>query len=281
MITLQEVQDALDSYAKINEFLYVLHDRKPVLRILLSPQQRDKVVALFKRADLHYSFARMRIRVQQDPKLGYSNKGAVSSDEGAFIMYAGKRSELVHKAQEAEQDGDHVLLGRILGYPPCCCRFFSTHFPEQSEKDNDYVLPMIQASDHDNLVEARYPWKNNVFVRYGDFALLSHFPCHLGCSESQQLAETYWQVIQHFRPKYAEMTENMLKWAVLYMPYSGVFFLRGAVRSGTAVSFSHVTATARSSMFTHLDTHKKLALLGPDSVQMGQACETPYLLVFS
>jgi hypothetical protein len=269
MITLKEVQETLRSHAKINEFLYVLHDVKPVLRMLISKEEKAAVTALFKRANLHFLVADFRIIIHQDPAIGYSNKGEISQKGDIEIIYAGKDPSLLKHAKVFEEMRDDERLGQVLGYPQCCCTFFKQHSLQQAAKNNDFAMPLIEASKHDNLVSGPYDWRINVFLRYGDFVLLAHFPCSLQCAASLQIAEAYRSVVSYFRPTYMDYLREILHYDVVYTQEKGVFALRNCTIKNKKATFDHVIGTSNDALFKALDKDKHLIIDGPGSLIVG------------
>jgi hypothetical protein len=279
MIKLGEVRNILESNVKINEFLFTLHERKPVLRFLIEESKIEEVKSLMEKAKLHSEVSTLKLNIEEDPALGYSNKGIVAKEGNILMLYAGKDEIETKTAKFHEEHYNHYSFGLVLGYPSCCSEFFTEHIRNQSKKNNDYVLPMIQATNHNNLTAEPYNWKLNVFVRYGDFNILSHFPCSLKCNSSIELADSFLAVIEHCRPTYAKKLQNILKTGVIYTETEGVFILYDTVINGNKVSFDHLSSTVNNNeLFKLLNDEKEFTISGEKSITIKTEREAYFLM---
>ena len=54
------------------------------------------------------------------------------------------QTKIFAKRQKSRRKNNHKLLGKVLGYPECCCEFFENHF---NEKNTDLTLSALENSD--------------------------------------------------------------------------------------------------------------------------------------
>jgi hypothetical protein len=149
-------------------------------------------------------------------------------------------------------------MGQLLGYPTCCCEYFVAHTPKQQKTNNDYVAPLLKHHTHDQC----YQWQTNVFMRYGDFVLLSHFPCSLQCEQSKVLAQSYHECLVDIRATYIKTLTAMLKLPVVYTEDQGVFFLQQSqttsVRCPFDITYTGVFGTTQNTLYHQLAHHTTL-----------------------
>lgn len=172
---LEHLLTLFGSRMKAQEILLLLKDVKPVVRQGFYPHELLAVKAFCDKLGILLVESKFTVSLEED---GFSNKGRTNSGIMRFY-YMSKDELLALKAAHAEQVQDHVTFGELLGYPPCCIDFFIRSFKQGNTN------PQIQAKR----------WETNVTKRHVDWAVLSHFPCHVNCSASIDLANTYLDVI--------------------------------------------------------------------------------------
>lgn len=255
------------SRAKQQECLLVAKHVKPAARLVIASSHIKQATAYITSLGLSYAFSSLHVYASCDHRLGYSNKGVVSApnEHTSVLMYIARTSELAHQVCVAEQQHNERMVGTLLGYPACCIDFF-IRCAHRKHSDNDYVEPMIIASDHSNLDETTYDWHTNIFARYGDYPLLSHFPCSLSCKASMSLGAKYFRVICEHDQHWAEQLKLFLQRWVIHTE-QGVFFLSSAVcDEHRNVSFADVVATSDNAVFKHLYDDHHCAISGPDTL---------------
>ena len=145
-----------------------------------------------------------------DENLSFSNKGIkIPADDpgrGMFFVYMSKDELSAYKSAYYESAGDNMGLGASLGYPECCCSFYSKHFPERSVLDNNYETPVLENSEGDS-----FRFYTNIFVRHKDYCLIPHFPCSLDCSESIRLGKLALDLLGRADSRLAIKFEENLK----------------------------------------------------------------------
>ncbi len=227
MTILHDLIKVFQSQIKSLEILYLLEDVKPTARIMLKKdeeKEKDKIFTFFKKNNLYYAISDFQI-IKQDKEKFYSDKGIRisidSAEKGHVFCYISKNKDLAEKTKELEKNNKQRELGIALGYPKCCSEFFENHCKEESQKQNDFTLAVLQKSDG-----FQFPFYTNIASRHFDICLLSHFPCSFDCSSSIALAKKHLEVIKKYSKESAETIKEMLKGAVIYTPTNGVFMLK-------------------------------------------------------
>ncbi len=260
---LQELNKIFGSNIKSLEILYILEDVKPVARIMVKEEERDKVFGFFGEKGLSYSMSDFKV-VKQDKDKSYSDKGVKvpidSEQKGYFFVYVSKDKEKAENAKELEANGNHRGLGILLGYPECCAEFFERHFEEESKKSNDYTIAALKNSDG-----FQFPFYTNIASRHFDLALLNHFPCSFNCKASIELAKRHLEVIEKDDKEAAEIIKGMLKGAILYTN-NGVFLLRYPELEHNRVNYKGVMASKNNQLYESLKNAEHIEIVKKDRI---------------
>ncbi|SEL31155.1 hypothetical protein [Nitrosovibrio tenuis] len=121
------------------------------------------------------------------------------------------------------------LLGRLLGYPPCCCDAFEDRWPIASQKYEGDVGLMYLAEVSSRAGEPVHElnWTVNIFARYFGWEVIQHFPCHWGCMATTALAQRYFSVLSHYWPTEMQKTLQHLAAPLLVIPNHGFSLFPG------------------------------------------------------
>ncbi|MDO8481110.1 MAG: hypothetical protein Q7S65_04825 [Nanoarchaeota archaeon] len=230
------------SVAKALDIFYVAQGVKPCARILLD---KKELLTWLKDNKLWFATSEFRVLPFADPSRGYSDTGRVG-DRGFPVLYIAKDQDTVMQAKRSEKS--YQELGRILGYPACCCEFYAKHAAEAAKQGNDFTLFTCR-----NSSGTEFFWQNNNCLRCFDATLLSHFPCSFSCQQSASIAMRNLSTIQKHDPELALQIEGMLRGIVIYAKGVGVYKIRPLKKEGnkTAYKPQEVLASAKNS-FTAL-----------------------------
>lgn len=89
------------------------------------------------------------------------------------------RPEFVSEWLEAtSQENNHRMIGKLLGFPPCCVDFFQKTWIDEQYLDTSY--PMFENSNNNS----DGPYHNNILLRWVGVRFLSHLPCSFSCEAS-------------------------------------------------------------------------------------------------
>jgi hypothetical protein len=117
------------------------------------------------------------------------------------------------KLRRADESGDDLAVGELLGYPPCCVSAFGNRWQHECESD-----PVL-LSYGDAL---QIDWRLNVSLLCFDYALLSHVPCAPDCQQSLKMAAHYYDFISELCPPLASDLERKLRTWVLHTDSLGI-----------------------------------------------------------
>jgi hypothetical protein len=117
-----------------------------------------------------------------------------------------------------------LFLGRILGYPDCCCYAFEERWPQAiANHQGDLAVLSLDASRR-----GPYDWRCNIFSRYFGHQLLHHFPCSLTCMATLGIARAYLQSLYIHEPEYAQTLSQLMISPIIFSEEEGVFLFPGA-----------------------------------------------------
>ena len=187
------------SKTKAQEIVLLQNELKEVVRQGYYEQELEKVQKFCQENRLHFVKSRFKVLLMEDETTNYSNKGMRIPEEdkrqGMFFVYISKDEQKAWLAAYHEIMQNDSELGKVLGYPDCCIKFFSQHF---SNKKTDLQLFPTN------------PW-TNLSQRGNDAVLISHFPCHAECQESVKMAKKNLQTIRTQYPERAQELVEMLR----------------------------------------------------------------------
>jgi len=132
------------------------------------------------------------------PYSGFSHKHIKPEDDNYnWYGVASKSKEKIMKFKEADEQGEHKIIGKLLDFPECCRNSFNKRWPEN-------IDPMFPAakkteggeyiqSDGKDVVKLDNPDIESLQVlRYFGLRMTSHLPCSFDCEETKEKAK-YWK----------------------------------------------------------------------------------------
>jgi hypothetical protein len=196
----------LNSKMKAQEFLLLIMQKKPAIRQGFYDAEFEIVRELCDALSIRYAKSKFAVRLTENH---FSNKGlrlSAESEEDVEIKRKSKHKnelyfyyfsfdkDVVELLSQAEDKNLHVVVGQLLGYPPCCIDFFQKEFSDEKT----------------DLQHRATRWETNLTKRKFDWCVLSHFPCHTECQSSIELAYQYYDTIFADNRIWAkELKENM------------------------------------------------------------------------
>ncbi len=278
-VIIKTLETKFTSYLKLLDIFYVIKGLKPVARITEHDYMLEKKERLLSDYGLHVVRSDFKI-VMEFSDGNYSNKGrkvdASSLIPGNYFVYVSKDEALAKEAKFAEYKDDHAALGKLLGYPACCIEFYLKNFKKESAGKLDFAVPVFR-NTHGSVADFRL----NIFSRYLDAGLISHFPHSFHCRPSLALAEAYHAAITEDDPVFAAEMAKVLKCGVIYSS-QGLFLLFGIERQGFAVSFTEVKATkTKSELYQRLMKERQIKTLDNTSFVLGKSLyKNMHVMVF-
>tara|TARA_Y100000310_G_scaffold48342_1_gene44814 strand:- start:689 stop:1348 length:660 start_codon:yes stop_codon:yes gene_type:complete len=183
----------LGSRMKLIEMIALQADVKPVIRQSYYEEDLPLLYEFCKNNNLFIVKSKFKV-VPLDSDKSFSNKGLrvklTDIRTGTVFVYISKTELNANRAALWELRGNHYLLGRELGYPRCCCRFFNEHRHAREQTDNNFEEPVLDSSQGETFSAV-----GNIFHRDKDACLISHFPCSLSCNESVKIGSAIMNAV--------------------------------------------------------------------------------------
>lgn len=122
----------------------------------------------------------------------YSNRARPpASGERFAVRVVIGRPEDVDRFAGAWTSDDHDQVGALLGYPPCCRRFFTKYWIEHRCLDTTWPMALASAGEPAGTtieVAADRP-ATNVLWRWVGVRAVPHLPCGFACAATVRFAE--------------------------------------------------------------------------------------------
>lgn len=262
---LDEFLAFFNSLTKSMDIIYVLEGLKPVSRIIVNEDSLSDTKEFLEKHKAEIAVSDFKISAKVDENK-YTNKGiklaADSKKKGRYFVYLSKKKELAEKAKQAEAANNHIELGKLLGYPGCCCEFFEKNYPVESKKKNDYVLAALKNSEGFN-----FPFYTNIAIRQMDLNLISHFPCNFNCKESIKHAKKNLELLKNVSPELGEISAGMLKGVVIYTEKDGIFLLRDCKIKWDKVEYKGVMSSVKNRIYESLKRSERIKIIGKNHIK--------------
>ncbi|MBI2660727.1 hypothetical protein HYX09_00495 [Candidatus Woesearchaeota archaeon] len=265
----QELNAQFHSIIKSLDVLYVIGGVKPCSRILVHQDNLGTTIDFLNKNDIKTAVSDFKLLKQNEQSRFYSDKSIkIKNDDprkGHFIAYLSKDNP--NEAKEAEEANNHIRLGIELGYPECCCEFFSDNFDENNA---DLTLDILKNSNG-----FEFHFYTNIAARHFDINLLSHFPCSFNCEKSIGMAKNNLELIKKHSIELANIFEKTLKNGVLYTKSDGIFILQDIKKTDNIENknqieliFNGVLTTTMNELFQLLQSNKKLELINKNKIRI-------------
>ena len=167
-------------------------------------------------------------------KGGYSNRmievASAQAGSGAWRgLLLAPDEQTVLMAWLCQLFGWENFLGRLLGYPPCCCDAFESRWPIASRNYEGDVGLMYLAEVNSEAGQPVYDlnWTVNIFARYFGWEIIQHFPCHWDCAATAALAQRYFSILSRYWPAEMRKTLQYLAAPLLVTPNHGYSLFPG------------------------------------------------------
>lgn len=140
-----------------------------------------------------------------------------------FVLGSPKHVAEFHEAWEAADD---TAIGKLLGYPACCRRFFKQTWVDQGLVDTTW--PMAVASrplgdGESRVLEVSSPPQGNILWRWMGVRAVPHLPCSFCCQATVEFADQFLEVgRQHGFAEEMNHLLEILNWPVEWSALHGI-----------------------------------------------------------
>ncbi|HDR7761366.1 methionine biosynthesis protein MetW [Bacillus cereus] len=116
-------------------------------------------------------------------------------------------------------------MGKLLGYPECCRRFFQKFWVEEQFIDTTWPMASNKASQSNNpaMIEIDGPDQTNILLRWLGIRAVPHLPCSFYCQPTVEKAEKFIALGKRngYAAEMAWLTE-MLSWPIEWSALHGI-----------------------------------------------------------
>lgn len=173
------------------EWASVATGLRPCALLWLSPTDRDAHVEQWRHHRLSalsldtFAFSR-----STEKGKGNSPHQPANADRGLTITVVGHRLDDVHEFRAAWQNGDHDVIGCLLGYPRCCRLMFGA-FWSTGATDPTWAMACATEGVHRSGHSATVSGNDNANIlwRWLGIRAVAHLPCSFTCTETAQIGE--------------------------------------------------------------------------------------------
>jgi len=181
------------------EYQMVLQGYRPCDVVHIYPETAFEQLKQFERDGLYFIPIRKAKRVS-----GFAHKfyePATNRPDEIMIYGVVSRSyEDAKRFVEAHSGRcDHYTVGKLLGYPECCVKFFCEHFPRGIYD----LTPIIEG-------EQVYP-ELNTMLRYFGPRAIPFFPCKWDCGEAKKFADKFIGLMRERDDRLTDIILEMLE----------------------------------------------------------------------
>lgn len=254
------------------EAIYAAEGLKPCCRHPIGVEKILLVEKFCKKHNLHVDLSDRYFILKHDKEKGNFSNRIETIDKklknSSCFVYISKVKEVAQYAKylDFSKEGNSYL-GKLLGYPDCCVKFYCNYSEIALKNKFDFVL---LCKERVNLEKIKnHSFYNNYFLRYFDITLLDHFPCSLDCKDSINISKKRLAFLKEKYPRKAEFTEQALKSFVIYTETNGIFYSSKYRQKDNVINFDCLQATVKSNLFYSLQRSKNLRIVSYDKVIFG------------
>lgn len=212
-----------------------------VSRLGINPKDCTKVLTLLDKFSVKYVVGNFRYTYKLDVgKGGWSNK---FSDEisindknvvGDYLLYISDSIDKARIARNNEEKRKEIKFGEDLGIPSCCANFYISNSEKAMEKQNDFVLYVLE----NTLSSPPYNYWNNYIGQYFGYSLLSFFPCSFDCEKSIDVSKKIYDILYKIYPDFANKFLLYHKQNILYTEYRGIYLFQNTKYKNSVIKYS-------------------------------------------
>jgi len=131
--------------------------------------------------------------------------------------------------KKANQKHDHKIIGRMLGYPECCIKYFIKNFPV----NYDPIWVNLEGKVRG------YPECNGM-LRYFGPKIIPHYSCSPTCKASRKIGRTWLKIMKEIDKDLTKEMYNLLAGPITWNSYHGVVQVETPYFIGVVNSFPFV-----------------------------------------
>jgi hypothetical protein len=161
---------------------------------------------------------------------GFSHKHLPVQRGDEYFYYGvvarGKHRKKALQFKEASSSGDHITIGKLLGYPDCCTKFFQDIWGTVVDPMFEYSKETKDALLHSNeLTVNLHPYCNQL-LRYFGVRITSWFPCSGKCKNTIKIGDKWAKVMQDIDEQSYNDALQLLTEPLIWDCYRGIAIVK-------------------------------------------------------
>lgn len=139
-------------------------------------------------------------------------------------------SSNAEKLADAWRGNQQTVVGELLGYPPCCTRFFQRVWVEQQFVDTTWFMDLTPREDSDDLRKVAGSPESNILLRWLGVRSVPHLPCSFDCDATVSLGRGLVNLGRQLGfDREMQWLMEMLDWPVEWSSLHGIAEVRTPV----------------------------------------------------
>ena len=165
-------------------------------------------------------------KVKKSKSFSFKIETAKEGEPFYWMGYLVKNEKDAAILKKANKKHDHKIIGRMLGYPECCIKYFIKNFPV----NYDPIWTNLEGD------VKGYP-ENNGMLRYFGPKIIPHYSCSPTCEASKKIGKTWFRIMEEIDKNLAKEMYNLLAGPMTWDSYHGVIQVETPYFIGVVDSF--------------------------------------------
>jgi hypothetical protein len=130
------------------------------------------------------------------------------------------RFDKVRELVRGYKEGDNEAIGKVLGYPLCCVKFFNRYWISENWIDTSFHMA---GGKEDHYFFSPYC---NILLRWLGLRYVSHLPCSFICEDTATIGNSHYQLALDMGLRtLADQLYDILSWSVEWSGLHGIGFI--------------------------------------------------------
>ena len=160
-----------------------------------------------------------------------ASRARTAATDRRFVRVVVGSAANIERLKECRDMSDHDGIGKLLGFPPCCRKFFRQVWVDRRLTDTTWPMARGTRPDAaDNVIEVDGAAPANILNRWLGVRAVHHLPCRFDCQRSTALGRRYLDALREIgRTREAAWIEQILSWPVEWSALHGIAEVRNPV----------------------------------------------------
>ena len=172
------------------------------------------------------------LRVGQFEGFAHKHAPLLPGQPANVCVIISKKIEHIEAFRNAYEKGDNVEQGRLLGYPKCCCDFFSEQWKLgnydpifQAAGNTEGSIKEVLPNGTRRVELVGHPYSNSA-LRYSSLRVGFHISHSFDCVETVSIAKKRMNLAQKIYPDSAKLLDALLRMPMSWDAYHGIAVIK-------------------------------------------------------